>query len=850
VQCSKCFLSAGANLALLLVGITLIATQVFAAAPEHSLAFLYHSKQHRQFQFSPDGQYAAYNERIGNKNKIGLYHLATKTFKKLYIKKAGYLENLFWLDDNQLLLEFAGSFYTVDIEQTFYREFLVKSSGFFWSRREASKNFRYWRFVNRLATDPDYILMASPDISGYENLYRVNIHTAEQQRVVRGRSHKVHHWVVDSEGAPRVGFRRFSSRVEILTPNKRGRFKKNAIKINGEKYKLGFKGGTLIDQRIIVYAAPKPNIIYLSENVTTDKHRMVAYDLETKTIISTIHSNPDYDVGGFFSDAVGLFLDNNGVDVAGVRYETQQRKTHWLDKTIESIQQELERAYPRHIIEIFDWTNDKNYYLAWIYSDVDPGKVVIYNAQEREQATITDFSISKVYDAFAATRHVKIQNRVGLMMDGYLSFPLGVVDPPRKLPFVVIPHGGPWARDVLGYNPDVQYFAAHGYGVLSVNYRGSAGYGRSFLLSGIRQLSSAMIDDIADGTQWLIDEQFADPEKIYLFGGSYGGYAALVSAYRYPSLYAAAVADSAPIDLLLMLESYKKNNEKFWFEYWSRAIGDPYKEQERIASESPINQLSKIEQPLLVVHGVRDPVVPIMQTKKLNDKLAENKQPNLYSKIYKKEGHGISAPANRAELIEMSLELFETGKITVWGDDALKTTPAGLDYAWSPTDTALSRTADSSGKHWFTHETAQFGVWCDIEHWEFKENNSDDAVRARLRLRGTMITAEVREEILHPPQLENAVIQWIKRTKTSTAFTTLERLEYQTLNGHPVLYVEANKRGFNQTEVLKGYFYHAKSGVISLTLSVDVQGIKEYKKLIDDMMHGFVLTEKEQLSNA
>ena len=250
---------------------------------------------------------------------------------------------------------------------------------------------------------------------------------------------------------------------------------------------------------------------------------------------------------------------------------------------------------------------------------------------------------------------IKYKTRDGYEIEGYLNLPQ---KEGKNFPFIIMPHGGPWARDYWYYNPVVQFFANQGYGVLRMNFRGSTGYGTDHLLSGVKQISGLMIDDIADGAKWVVDQQYADSSKIFLYGHSYGGYATMQSIIRYPELYRAAVSIGAPTDIIELMDYYDDNKNKFGYEFWKTTVGDPKNEKKYLKSISPINNIGKINRPIFLFHGEKDESVPVSQTEDFI-KEAKGLGKTFEYKIIKDEDHSISENRNMEFILRKSLQFFK-----------------------------------------------------------------------------------------------------------------------------------------------------------------------------------------------
>ena len=247
----------------------------------------------------------------------------------------------------------------------------------------------------------------------------------------------------------------------------------------------------------------------------------------------------------------------------------------------------------------------------------------------------------------AEMKPVVIKSRDGLNLNSYLTLPVGV--PAKGLPLVLFVHGGPWGRDTWGYSSWAQWLANRGYAVLQVNFRASTGYGKKFLNAGNRQWGLKMQDDLVDAAKWAIAQGIADPKRIAVFGGSYGGYAALAAATLTPDFFACNVDIVGPSNLKTLIGSIPP----YWkpiraeFDYRMGNVDDP-KDAELIKNASPLFRADKITKPLLIGQGANDPRVNVKESEQIVDAIAKNNGSVTYV-LYSDEGHGFARPENRID---------------------------------------------------------------------------------------------------------------------------------------------------------------------------------------------------------
>ena len=314
----------------------------------------------------------------------------------------------------------------------------------------------------------------------------------------------------------------------------------------------------------------------------------------------------------------------------------------------------LQKAFPYSEITFTNRTWDDKEAILYVKSDKNPGAFYLFNT-ENQSLNLLFSAMPWLNDLqLATTEAFSIQARDGVNLFGYLTLPQDAPD--RNLPLIVIPHGGPHGpRDDWTYDPDVQVFASKGYAVLKVNFRGSGGYGEAFEKLGYRQWGGKMIDDMTDATRWTISEGIADKNRICIYGGSYGGYASLMSVVREPDLYQCAVGYVGVYDMELMYEKGDIPARDSGENYLKKVIGT---DKSELRAFSPVHQVSKIKADLFIVHGEEDIRAHYDHAKAL--KAALDKAEKEYDWLTKKgEGHGFYNPENRKELYTKLVAFFD-----------------------------------------------------------------------------------------------------------------------------------------------------------------------------------------------
>jgi len=486
-----------------------------------------------------------------------------------------------------------------------------------------------------LEDDPDHVLIShnqrDPQVF---DVYRVNIHTGESKRVAENPGNVVG-WQTDHAGQVRA-----------------------AITSDGLSTTLLYRDKESDDFRPIITTDYKTQVS--PAFFTFDNKQMYALSNRGRDTLALVTIDPAK------PEAEKEIFDPGTVDIAGAgysrarkvltmaAYETDKPQRKFFDEETEALYARLQKHIPDYEFALQGWTRDEKTFVVAAYNDKTPGARYIYDSVADTLTKLADINPALPEEKMAEMRPISYTSRDGLTIHGYLTLPVG--RDPKNLACIVNPHGGPWARDSWAYNPEVQFLANRGFCVLQMNFRGSTGYGRAFWEASFGQWGLKMQDDITDGVKWLVDQGIADPKRIGIYGGSYGGYATLAGVAFTPDLYAAAVDYVGVSNLFTFMNTIPP----YWKPLLAKMqdmVGDPVKDKERLTATSPALHVDKIKTPLFIAQGARDPRVNKDESDQVVEALRKRGVEVQYM-VKENEGHGFHNDENKFEFYEAMEKFF------------------------------------------------------------------------------------------------------------------------------------------------------------------------------------------------
>jgi dipeptidyl aminopeptidase/acylaminoacyl peptidase len=481
--------------------------------------------------------------------------------------------------------------------------------------------------ISTLPHDPDHILIEKMSPRYYQwngwrdesELYKANIRAPGDMEIVQPFTRGIHTWLVDRSGATRIAYGWDANNEAILR-----------MRPKGEKDFIDYSHlREDVDKRMRVLAfAEDENQVYVSSAHETDTRALYLFDIPSGEFVKQIYHNPDFDIAGIRHDIrTGKLLS--------ITYEGEQSHTIWLDDVVKSEIAKIRKIFPTQSIDVHYYEDFSNFMIVEISAPGDPGRYYIFDrTQERlfalpvQQPALDKVLLGRQYAS-------SYQAKDGLQIPAYVTLPAGIetLEDADQLPFIVMPHGGPEARDFSGFDRWAQFFATQGYGVLQMNFRGSSGYGLEYKLAGHQQWGKLMQDDISSGVEWLVEKGYANPEKMAIVGASYGGYAALMGAIKTPELFQCAISFAGVSNLLDLVAGAGSDS------YATRQVGSRFKDRDDLRKNSPIYRVADFGVPVLLIHGRLDGVVPYEQSESLA-RAMRKKRKNVEFITLPRSGHG------------------------------------------------------------------------------------------------------------------------------------------------------------------------------------------------------------------
>jgi dipeptidyl aminopeptidase/acylaminoacyl peptidase len=603
----------------------LVAVSIFAfgCAPREKQARLismkdfFRNPESAVFELSPDGEHLAFLKPWENRLNVHVQKIGAEEVSRITSATARDITDFIWANNNRIA-------YVQDTAgDENFRLFAVNIDGSDFAELTPFKKVRVG-IIDELENDDQHMLISmNKRDPRFFDAYRININSGQMEMIAQNPGNIVE-WETDHDGNLRIAVTSDGVNTSVLYRET-------------EKDKFQTLITTTFKETMspLFFTFDNKNL-YVASNIGRDKTAIYEYDIKNKKQTRLLYEHPEVDVSS-------LLKSDKRKKITGVTYIVDKRHYHFFDDDRRQLQEGLEARLPGYEVAVVSMSKDERKVLVRTYSDRSLGSYYYFNRDTNDFKKLVDISPWLNEDELAVMKPISYKSRDGLTIHGYLTLPKGLKA--KNLPVVINPHGGPWDRDTWGYRAHVQFLANRGYAVLQMNFRTSTGYGRKFWEAGFKQSGLAIQDDITDGVKWLIDKGIADPERIGIFGGSYGGYCVLAGLAFAPDLYACGVdycGISSFFTILKTIPPYWEPMREMFYEM----VGDPEKDKELFERISPLFHADKIKAPLFVAQGANDPRVNKQESDQIVDALKKRDIEVEYM-VKENEGHGFRNEENR-----------------------------------------------------------------------------------------------------------------------------------------------------------------------------------------------------------
>ena len=526
------------------------------------------------------------------------------------------LASVSWLNDEYLVATYSDrrNLAAQGERADVFRNYVIRFDG----ERNWELN-QYASIANRDMDDPDGFLVWLPVIqdnrgsrSGGDDVQRAQGIFRQGFRNDRSRNRVFigeggYTYVLNAENEPVVRYTLDGSEFELWSNRDGNGWEKvYSENLTRERFRFGARSSARWSGRMTNMAGLDitGRYGYFTSRVNDDRSAVFRFDFETNEIEGPVVQSDLADVGSFIRD-----WRTNAV--IGVSWDEERSQTEYFDPDFAALQQQLEGLFPASNVSISSWDADFNKLVVNVEGGETSSTFYLLDRAAGQMVLLSSAYERIPDEAIAPVEIVQYEARDGMDLFGYLTLPPG--REAEDLPLVMLPHGGPQARDFYGFDPWAQFLASRGYAVFQPQFRGSEGFGRDFILAAHGEWGRAMQDDISDGVAHLADAGVIDPDRVCLFGWSYGGYAALAGATLTPELYRCIIAGAPVSDILAMMEYEEGRFGGASITYWAEYIGDWVAERDEMIAISPARQAQNVQAPLMLVHGTDDLIVPFEQ---------------------------------------------------------------------------------------------------------------------------------------------------------------------------------------------------------------------------------------------
>jgi dipeptidyl aminopeptidase/acylaminoacyl peptidase len=560
--------------------------------------------QYAAMYLSPDGKSIAALSPVNGRQNLVVIDVKTRKAKPVTGLEDRDVVEAGWINDHRLYY-YTGRLGERDVEQRGGGFFAVNADGTIpklLSEGNDERNtdggrgtFRQYSMERTLPDNSDDIIVHetiyAPGLQPQSGaLYRMNTRTLRKIDIGIGKPETgdSEGWVVDSKGVARaftVSNTDFKTRIYYRASADAAWKKLDEFDRDSPV--------TWYPQEV----AEDNRTLYVVSRQKGDRYAIYRFDPDTKQLSDAVAAHPKVDLTTFERDHEG---------VRGVRFNGDYPGSAWFDDQLAKIQGVADKTFPDNTNHL-DWSRDRNLVLISTFSDVMPRSFYLYDTKTGKMEWLADSRPWIDPKKMSNMKPIRYPTRDGLEVPAYLTVPKNTSG--KKLPLVMVIHGGPYVPgDAWRWNQEVQFLASRGYAVIQPNYRGTTRYGYKYARAGWKEWGLTMQDDITDGVKWAVAEGIADPNRVCIYGGSYGGYAAMMGAAKDPDLYKCAINYVGVTDLPLLLTARwsDTNRSDFGLAGNKRRVGEVGKDDKRLHDTSPVNFASRIKIPVLMAYGGAD----------------------------------------------------------------------------------------------------------------------------------------------------------------------------------------------------------------------------------------------------
>ncbi len=597
-----------------------------AAAEQIPVREFFRNPERTNFQISPDGKTLSFTQPVERRLNLYVQPIGGEA-KQVTAVADRDIRQYFWKGDDYLLfLKDNGG------DENFHL-FAVDRDGKTTRDLTPFDKVRV-ELIDDLKDHPTDVIIGlnkrNPEIF---DAYRLNIRTGELKLVAKNPG-KITGWVTDHEGRIRVATSSDGVNTSLL-------YRKS------EKAPFRTVLTTSYKETLQPYTFTFDNkYLYAGSNLKRDKIELVVFDPATGKELKHLYRRPDVDLEGVSYSRKRKVLTT-------VDYTDWKGEHAYLDGETEALYRKLEARLPGYEVAIAASNRNEDVFIVATYNDRTRGSRYLYEASSDTLTKLGDVTPWLPEASMAPMKAISYRSRDGLTIHAYLTLPLD--KEAKQLPVIVNPHGGPWHRDEWRFNPEVQWLANRGYAVLQPNFRGSTGYGKRFWMASFKEWGGKMQDDVSDGVKYLVEQGVADPKKVCIYGGSYGGYATLAGVAFTPELYACAVDYVGVSNLFTFLKTIPPYWKPFLDQMYDM-VGHPDRDRALLEARSPVFHVDRIKAPLMVLQGAKDPRVNIDESNQIVNALKARGVEVQYI-VKDNEGHGFANEENRFDAYE-AMEAF------------------------------------------------------------------------------------------------------------------------------------------------------------------------------------------------